>query len=180
MPLRCPLATRCRHRRRLVLVTGYLDFLSYVELVIVAETSRNIVWREDQRKTDRTFKNFTRFGGKMKDDRQNTYIYPDRRQCKILDFTQISDFSYDAYVTRIANLIEIQDLPRQRVSGRSVTASFGHYEVSGTTYVVPDLHATIGHVDPELSCLCRQNSLVDKISTTYFPTYIYSSGNTCM
>ena len=36
--------------------------------------------------------------------------------------------------------------------GRSVTASFGHYDVSGTTYVVPDLHAKIGHVDPELSC----------------------------
>ena len=34
----------------------------------------------------------------------------------------------------------------------SVTASFGHYDVSGTTYVVPDLHAKIGHVDPELSC----------------------------
>ena len=32
----------------------------------------------------------------------------------------------------------------------SVTASFGHYDVSGTTYVVPYLHAKIGHVDPEL------------------------------
>ena len=38
------------------------------------------------------------------------------------------------------------------VSFGSVTASFGHYDVSGTTYVVPDLHAKIGHVDPELSC----------------------------
>ena len=55
----------------LVLVTGYLDFLSYVELVIVAETSRNIVWREDQRTTDRTVTLFIRFGGKMKDDGQN-------------------------------------------------------------------------------------------------------------
>ncbi len=35
---------------------------------------------------------------------------------------------------------------------RSVTASFGHYHRSGSTYVVPDLHGKNGHVDLELSC----------------------------
>ena len=66
----------------------------------------------------------------------------------------------------------------------TVTASFGHYEVSGTMYVVPGLHAKIGHVDPELSCP-QKLFFVDKtIWSTKFRPHIsqltYSSRNTCM
>ncbi len=72
--------------------------------------------------------------------------------------------------------------PRQEIlssevvaSKRSVTASFGHYHRSGSTYVVPDLHEKKGHVDPELSCgqiffgrqIRRRNILSTKFRQTF-------------
>ncbi len=63
----------------------------------------------------------------------------------------------------------------------SVTASFGHYHRSGSTYVVLDLHGKNSYVDPELSCgqdfFCRQIRWRNILSTKFRQNI---SGSICL